>query len=54
MNQATQMDSGTSIYKPSFRKIGSAFRSSWGGGEFTDTQTARWSHKQAYIFSNLS
>jgi hypothetical protein len=43
MKYAVEMGSHTMIYIPSYIKIGS------GGEGFTDTQTARRSHKPTFI-----
>jgi hypothetical protein len=48
MDYAIAMGSGSLIYIPSFIKIGSAIYKLIGG---IHTQTARRSHKPAFIFS---
>jgi hypothetical protein len=58
MKCAVEMGSSALIYIPSFTKIGSAIQKLKGGGRYTcrhtysHTQTARWSHKPTFIFSN--
>jgi hypothetical protein len=50
MNYAVEMDSGATIHKPSFIKIGSNILTLLGGGEFTAVQTTRTLHKPTFIF----
>jgi hypothetical protein len=48
MKYAVQMDSGATIYIPRSINVGSAVQNFM--GEYTDTQTARRSHKLILIF----
>jgi hypothetical protein len=54
MNYAVEMGSDAMIYIPSFIKFYSSIQMliwvGWGGGIFSDTETARWSYKPPFIF----
>jgi hypothetical protein len=47
------MGSDAVIYVPSFIKIGSSVQKLMGGGGgYTETRTAKWSHKPTLFFQN--